>query len=114
MHVLVIGATGMLGRKLVAALMSQGEVGGQTISRWTLADISKCGILAAWPPAVLVENVAADLSLPGAAEGLVKSRPDVIFHLAAIVSGEAEVDFAKGYRCARRHWIPSNSVRAAR
>jgi nucleoside-diphosphate-sugar epimerase len=29
---------------------------------------------------------------------LVKSRPQVIFHLAAIVSGEAEEDFDKGYR----------------
>ena len=25
-------------------------------------------------------------------------RPDVIFHLAAVVSGEAEADFEKGYR----------------
>jgi nucleoside-diphosphate-sugar epimerase len=29
---------------------------------------------------------------------LVAGRPDVIFHLAAIVSGEAELDFNKGYR----------------
>jgi nucleoside-diphosphate-sugar epimerase len=29
---------------------------------------------------------------------LVAERPDVIFHLAAIVSGEAEVEFDKGYR----------------
>jgi nucleoside-diphosphate-sugar epimerase len=28
----------------------------------------------------------------------VAARPDVIFHLAAIVSGEAEADFEKGYR----------------
>jgi len=30
-------------------------------------------------------------------EKLIASRPDVIFHLAAIVSGEAEADFEKGY-----------------
>jgi nucleoside-diphosphate-sugar epimerase len=41
---------------------------------------------------------AADLSAPGVPERLVADRPDVIFHLAAIVSGEAEVDFDKGYR----------------
>ena len=29
---------------------------------------------------------------------MVADRPDVIFHLAAIVSGEAEADFDKGYR----------------
>jgi len=38
------------------------------------------------------------LSAPGEARKLIESRPDVIFHLAAIVSGEAEVDFDKGYR----------------
>jgi nucleoside-diphosphate-sugar epimerase len=32
------------------------------------------------------------------ADGLIMARPDVIFHLAAIVSGEAEADFEKGYR----------------
>ena len=36
--------------------------------------------------------------MPGEAEKLVAERPDVIFHLAAIVSGEAEADFDKGYR----------------
>ena len=29
---------------------------------------------------------------------MVAGRPDLIFHLAAIVSGEAEADFDKGYR----------------
>src|SRR6202012_3530828 len=39
-----------------------------------------------------------DFAVPGAAEKLIAGRPDVIFHLAAIVSGEAEADFDKGYR----------------
>jgi nucleoside-diphosphate-sugar epimerase len=39
-----------------------------------------------------------DFAVPGAAESLIAGRPDVIFHLAAIVSGEAELDFDKGYR----------------
>jgi nucleoside-diphosphate-sugar epimerase len=39
-----------------------------------------------------------DLSVQGEAEKLIADRPDVIFHLAAIVSGEAEADFEKGYR----------------
>ena len=34
----------------------------------------------------------------GAATPLIAERPDVIFHLAAIVSGEAEAEFDKGYR----------------
>ena len=39
----------------------------------------------------------ADLTEPGATEDLARLRPDVVFHLAGVVSGEAEADFAKGY-----------------
>ena len=45
-----------------------------------------------------VDLHAGDFAVPGAAEKLIADRPDVIFHLAAIVSGEAEADFDKGYR----------------
>src|SRR5207247_11321441 len=45
-----------------------------------------------------ISVVASDLAGPGAAEPLIADRPDVIFHLAAIVSGEAEAEFDKGYR----------------
>jgi nucleoside-diphosphate-sugar epimerase len=95
MHILIVGAAGMVGRKLTAALVGTGQVGGREISRLTLADVIK-------PDAVefsgTVDTVATDLSAPGAATALVASRPDLIFHLAAIVSGEAEADFEKGYR----------------
>lgn len=96
MHVLIIGAAGMVGRKLAQRLTRNGELQGQPITAMTLADV-----VAAEPPAgfdgkVVIET--GDLSEPGAAERLVASRPDAIFHLAAIVSGEAELDFEKGYR----------------
>jgi len=39
-----------------------------------------------------------DLAAPGATASLVASRPDAIFHLAGIVSGEAEANFDLGYR----------------
>jgi len=95
MHVLIIGAAGMVGRKLSAALVKAGQVGGQQISRLTLADVIR-------PEAPAFsgasEQVAIDISAPGGTAGLVASRPDLIFHLAAIVSGEAEADFDKGYR----------------
>jgi nucleoside-diphosphate-sugar epimerase len=45
-----------------------------------------------------MEIVAADLSEPGKAASAVEARPDTIFHLAGVVSGEAELDFDKGYR----------------
>ena len=40
--------------------------------------------------------LAGDLGEPAIARAAVAERPDVIFHLAAIVSGETELDFEKG------------------
>lgn len=95
MKVLVIGAAGMVGRKLVSALLERGQVGGRAISAITLADIIEPALPNA---AIPLHAIAADLSVEGAAEQLIAGRPDLIFHLAAIVSGEAEADFEKGYR----------------
>ena len=96
MHILVIGAAGMVGRKLTAALVKSGRLAGKDISAFTLADV----VAPSAPEGFSgkVETVAADLSTVGTSEKLVAGRPDVIFHLAAIVSGEAEKEFDKGYR----------------
>lgn len=96
MHILIIGAAGMVGRKLAEKLSRDGHLGGKTIERMTLVDV----IAPQGPDGFdgTVDAREADLSAPGEAEALVANRPDVIFHLAAIVSGEAELDFDKGYR----------------
>ncbi|MFP9136039.1 D-erythronate dehydrogenase [Devosia sp. XGJD_8] len=95
MHILVLGAAGMMGRKLTTQLVRQAKLGERPVSKLTLVDV-----VAPDRPdfAGEVKLHAADLSTPGTAEVLVGSRPDLIFHLAAIVSGEAEADFEKGYR----------------
>lgn len=96
MHILVLGAAGMVGRKLVERLLRDGRLGKQDIARLTLHDVVEPARpeKAGFP----VETMAGDFAVPGAAEKLIAGRPDVIFHLAAIVSGEAELDFDKGYR----------------
>jgi nucleoside-diphosphate-sugar epimerase len=61
-----------------------------------------------------VSVIASDFAEPGAARKLIAERPDLIFHLAAIVSGEAEADFDKGYRVnldGTRHLL--DAIRAA-
>ena len=96
MHILVLGAAGMVGRKLVERLLRDGRLGKQDIARLTLHDVVEPAKpeKAGFP----VETMAGDFAVPGAAEKLIAGWPDVIFHLAAIVSGEAELDFDKGYR----------------
>jgi nucleoside-diphosphate-sugar epimerase len=96
LHILVLGAAGMVGRKLVGRLLSDGRLGKNDITKMTLHDVvaPKQPEKAGFP----VEALSGDFALAGVAEKLIAGRPDVIFHLAAIVSGEAELDFDKGYR----------------
>jgi D-erythronate 2-dehydrogenase len=96
MHILITGAAGMIGRKLTARLAADGGVAGHAIDRMTLTDILAPEAPAGAPfPAA---TAASDLAAPGAAAQAIEGRPDIIFHLAAIVSGEAEADFEKGYQ----------------
>jgi nucleoside-diphosphate-sugar epimerase len=94
MKVLVIGAAGMIGRKLVERLSRDGTLGDKTIVSLHATDI-----FAPTPdPAPFpVTTEACDIAAPYIAPKLVAARPDVIFLLASIVSGEAEADFEKGY-----------------
>jgi D-erythronate 2-dehydrogenase len=96
MHILITGAAGMIGRKLTARLVSDGKLNDRAIEKFTLTDI---GV----PPqpdgfSGKVEAFAADIGDPATAARCITGTPDVIFHLAAIVSGEAELDFEKGTR----------------
>jgi D-erythronate 2-dehydrogenase len=95
-RVLILGASGMLGRKLSSRLLADGAVAGQSIERLTLADLVPPAPPA--DPSGEVAMVSADLTAPGEPDRLVATRPGLIFHLAAVVSGEAEADFDKGYR----------------
>jgi nucleoside-diphosphate-sugar epimerase len=96
LHILVLGAAGMVGRKLVDRLVTDGRLGRNDITKMTLHDVvaAKTPEKASFP----VEVLAGDFAVPGVPEKLIAGRPDVVFHLAAIVSGEAELDFDKGYR----------------
>jgi nucleoside-diphosphate-sugar epimerase len=96
MHILVTGAAGMIGRKLTARLVKDRGLNGKSIDRLTLVDVVAPEKPAGFSGAV--ELSASDLSAAGVAAKTVAGKPDVIFHLAGVVSGEAETDFEKGYR----------------
>ncbi len=96
MHILVLGAAGMVGRKFLDRVARDGGLGERAVTQATLHDVvMPTAPAGAGFPCDCLES---DFSLPGEAEKLVAGRPDLIVHLAAIVSGEAEADFDKGYR----------------
>ena len=96
MKVLVTGAAGMLGRKFCEKLAAIGSIAGKKVDGLTMADIVDPTPIA--DSHFPIQSVACDLANPGVAEKLIADRPGIILHTAAVVSGEAEMDFDKGYR----------------
>jgi hypothetical protein len=71
-------------------------LGGKAITGLTLVDVVDSPIPEGSPADS--KAIVTDFSERGVATTLISDRPDVIFHLAAIVSGEAEQNFDLGYR----------------
>ena len=88
--VLILGGGGMIGQKLAAHLAANGLNGERNIEV-TLHDIAFPPVSA--PGRQVVGNVATSGTMTAA----VADKPDVIFHLASVVSGEAEQDYSKGW-----------------
>jgi nucleoside-diphosphate-sugar epimerase len=93
MKVSILGGGGFLGRKIAARLARDGTLGDRTISGLTLFDIAE----PAKPDAAFpVHAIAGDIvNLPDAA---IPDGTDVVFHLAAVVSAQAEADYDLGRR----------------
>ena len=96
MHIFITGAAGMIGRKLTTRLVTDGALNNRPIDKLTLLDVTAPAKPEKFSGSV--ETVAGDIADPAAVRKLVATRPDVIFHLAAVVSAEAELDFDKGMR----------------
>jgi nucleoside-diphosphate-sugar epimerase len=95
-QILVTGAAGMIGRKLTERLGKEGALGGKPIDKLTLLDVVSPAKQENFKGKA--ETVAANLASPEEAAKAIAGRPEMIFHLAGVVSGEAELDFDKGYR----------------
>ena len=96
MRVLITGAAGMIGRKLTARLIEERAIGGRPISALDLHDWVPFEAISC--PSIHVSVHVGDLADPASSDALVSGLPDMVFHLAGIVSGEAESDFELGYR----------------
>jgi nucleoside-diphosphate-sugar epimerase len=94
MKITILGGAGFLGRKIAVQLAQRGELAGRAISELTLFDIA-----APLPPAGApfpVHSLAGDIvTLP---EDAIPAGTDIVFHLAAVVSAQAEADYDLGRR----------------
>ncbi|KAA0910520.1 D-erythronate dehydrogenase [Pusillimonas sp. ANT_WB101] len=99
MHIVIAGAAGFLGNKLARTLLDVGTLIGpsgqpEKITRMTLVDVvAPVGFSDS-----RVEIIEGDISDPKIVDAIIIPSIDSIFHLAAIVSGHAEVDFDLGMK----------------
>lgn len=96
MHIAITGAAGFLGQRLVQQLIAKGELRQQAITRLTLIDQMEAPQPA--PGNIAVSSIALDITAPGALDSVLAQHPDVIYHLAAVVSSAAEADLDLGMR----------------
>ena len=95
MKVVVTGGAGFLGRRVGLALLDGTMPVPEAISEVVLADRV---VAADLPDDGRLSSVTADIADADSVRNLIDDSVGAVFHLAAIVSGEAEADFDLGYR----------------
>ena len=90
MRILILGGGGFLGQKLAHALTARGHLQGAEIAELALADLAR----PTGPDSCT--TTAIDITDAAATQALIAEGWDVIYHLAAVVSGQAEAEFDTG------------------
>ncbi|SAL76039.1 NAD-dependent epimerase/dehydratase [Caballeronia terrestris] len=94
MKILITGGAGFLGQRLARRLLDRGELNGQPITEMVLLDVVAGNDFG--DKRVRVET--GDIADRSVLERAIDTKTEAIFHLAAIVSGQAEADFDLGMR----------------
>jgi len=94
MHISILGGGGFLGRKIAARLARDGRLAGRPITGLTLFDIEP----PAPPPRAPFPVTAVPGDLADLPTEAIPSETEIVFHLAAVVSAQAEADYDLGRR----------------
>ena len=99
MKVLITGGSGFLGRRLAVKLLERGTLKGaegteRRIDQLILVDVVQAALF----DDKRARSIVGDISDPDFLASALDADTDSIFHLAAIVSGQAEADFDLGMR----------------
>ncbi len=99
MKVLITGGAGFLGQRLARQLLQRGTIADaesrqRKIDKLVLLDV----VAASGFDDPRIEVVAGDISTADVVARAIGSDTDSVFHLAAVVSGQAERDFDLGMR----------------
>ena len=111
MKILILGSAGMIGQKLVAKLLSLKTINEKKIQEIILFDEITTPKI--YENDTKIQIKTGDFSDPIVSKDLVKDKPELIFHLAAIVSGHAEKEFDLGWKVnAKGSWNLFEAIRS--
>ncbi|AGK50650.1 3-beta hydroxysteroid dehydrogenase/isomerase family protein [Burkholderia thailandensis MSMB121] len=99
MKVLITGGAGFLGQRLAKRLLARGELAGPNGAPARIGEIVLLDVVKAHDFGdPRVTTIVGDIAERAVLDAAIDARTHAIFHLAAIVSGQAEADFDLGMR----------------
>jgi nucleoside-diphosphate-sugar epimerase len=98
MHVVITGGAGFLGQRLARELLRRGSLRGADGAAQPIAGITLVDVVPGALAHERVRSVAGDIADAAVLADAITPATQAVFHLAAVVSGQAEADFELGMR----------------
>jgi D-erythronate 2-dehydrogenase len=98
MRIVITGGAGLLGSRLARAILARGALADARGDKREVRELVLLDVVPARFDDRRVSAVTGDLADPALIERVVTRDTDAVFHLAAVVSGQAEAEFDVGMR----------------